>query len=181
MQIINKNTLAANIFDDLFNNDVLLFYYGQLDFDITNQIIKNLSERLKAQNISRKVYNSIYATCAEGIENAYKHQKSLNSSKIGLILISKNKNSFYISIGNPIDVSRRIDMDKSLNDLKMKSEEELRGLIKEKIAKSDINNDESAGIGLIKIILNSKHQATAIFKQLDKNELLFIMQIKIDL
>ena len=59
MQIVNINSLAVNIFDDLVNNEVLLFYYGELDFQITNQIILNTQKKLKEKSISKINNNAI--------------------------------------------------------------------------------------------------------------------------
>jgi len=181
MRIVNKNSLAANIFDDLLNNDVLLFYYGELEFAITNQIIWNFSQKLKEIGGGKTKYNKIYSSLIEGIENACKHQKKINANQLGLILVSRNKDSFYISVGNPIDSSKRVYLDNKINELKNKSRKELSSIVRDNIGKADLDKDDSANIGLIKILLNSEFQTTTIFKELDKNELLFIIQMKIDL
>lgn len=181
MRIININTLATNIFEDLLNNDILMFYYGEIDFDITNQIIKKLDRKLKEKCLDKKNYNKIYTAFAESLENAYKHQKRTNVKEEGFVLVSINQNNFYISVGNPIENSKRANIENEFAELKKKSTNELKELIKDRIANADIDKDESSNIGLIKIMLSTNKQVTAVFKSLEKNELLFIMQMKIDL
>ena len=53
MRIVNKNSIARNIFDDLYNNQVLLTYFGALDYGVTNQMIKHLAGSLAKDNLSK--------------------------------------------------------------------------------------------------------------------------------
>ena len=181
MQLLNINSLAANVFGDLLNNDILLFYFGELNFETTNQIIKNIGKNLKELNVSQKTYNDVYAACAEGFENAFKHQKRIKGEKVGLVLVSKNKNSIYIAIGNPIQQKDRAFLESSVSELKKMPKQDLTKLIKKRLVNANLDDFESTGIGLIKIILKANYNVIAVFKELENKEMLFILQLKIEL
>ncbi|GEM_PF-2904587 len=180
MQILNKNTLATNIFNQLLNNEVYISYYGTLDFSITNELINNVVDRLKKDSISQKVFKDIYIVFAEAIENAYKHQRRVKEDHLGIVFLNKHKNKYHISIGNIIEKKDRVVLSNKLNLLLNLSKDELKGRIREQIAKAHPSIDDSASIGLIKMILHSSSISFS-FKELESDELLFIINTNIDI
>ena len=119
--------------------------------------------------------------CVEGIENAYKHQRKEGNKKIGLFLMSLHKNSLVVSIGNPIEQSERVQLSERVESLLKLPEVELKQIIKDKISNADVKNDKSASVGLMKIILGTNYKTKAIFKEYGSNELLYLLEMKIEL
>ncbi|MBL4668677.1 MAG: hypothetical protein JKY30_05385 [Flavobacteriales bacterium] len=182
MKIVNKNILASNLFDDMVANNALISYFGALDFEVTNQLIKGINVTLKSKNILPSVYKKIYSSFAEGIENAYKHQKNVRDDSPGIVLCSLHKNFIEITIGNPIELKDRVLLMKKIDEILETDEVILSEQIRSKLLLLNHSTDTtSAKIGLMRIGLNAQKNIKYVFKELQNGELFFMLNFRINL
>jgi len=180
MQIVNKNILLTNTFNELYNNDVYISYFGSLDFNITNELINNVINRLKKEGLPKDFFKRIYVSFSESIENAFKHQKIVKHDPLGVVSFSRSKNAYHISVGNIIDVKQRVPIFDRIVELQKKEKKELKKMIKNNIKNASLDTADSAHIGLMKILLNAS-TCNHSFKELESGELLFVINTNINI
>lgn len=180
MKIYNKNTLAANWYEELSVNNVINSYFGPLDFRITSEIINHFGDTLKRKNIKRKVFKKIYSSFAEGVENAYKYQLESDLDKPGMIFCSLVGESVEITIGNTISLDQKIQLTNYIEQLINEDLVLLKKSIKTDLLNLSLNGKEkSAHIGLKRIVINSEKDLKYSFKELHNGELFFMLNFRI--
>jgi hypothetical protein len=181
LRLANKNIIAKDIFEELFYNKVLLTYFGALDFGVTNQMIKHLSGSLLKDNLNKKQFNKVYSAFAEGVENAFRHQKVLKENTPGIIICSKNGSSFHTYIGNTIYAEDRVSLIRKFDEYASYPIEKLKALAKSSIAEADEANQRSPQIGLLRIFISADKQVAYSFKELENGELLFVLNFSVNI
>ena len=180
MRLINKNTLAANWFDELLSNNVLNSYFGPLDFSITSQIINHFGISLKNKNIEAKVYKKVYSSFSEGVENAYKYQSKNSDSQPGMVFCSLNGDFVEVTIGNTINLIQKKELSLYIDGLLKEDLEILKSSIRSNLLGLQFRPEEkSAHIGLKRIIINSNKLLKYSFKELHDGELFFMINFRV--
>lgn len=181
MKLINNKILTSEVFEELHNNEILLSYYGFLDFDLSSVLIKRFKSALQLDALQKSVSNKVYTCFAEGIENAYKHQKKgFGVASVGIVMVSKRFESYFISLGNLISISSKGVLENKIESLLSMNMEEIKYHIKERLILLDPLVHSSAEIGLAKIALQCDGKMSYEMKELDSGELFFLLNIVIN-
>ena len=108
MKIISKRKLTLQVFEDLVNNEVLINYYGSLNFELASYLIENLKLSLKKTGVDESVSRKIYSSFVEGIQNIISHQlDDVEQVPYGIVNVSRKGDSFLILLGNLIDPQKK--------------------------------------------------------------------------
>ena len=86
-------------YKNIYDENIILMYKGELTFDLVTSLISTLEERIDELEQNRKVRKKFYNVATECIQNLYYHLDEVNTdaikvssydSKSALILIAAN-------------------------------------------------------------------------------------------
>ena len=179
MKILSKRKLTLQVFEDLVNNDVLINYYGSLNFDLATYLINSLKSSLTKSEVEESVARKIYSTFVEGIQNIIAHQTD-NPSQIpfGIVNVSRQGAEFQILLGNLIDPQKKAVLEVKVETVKNLSSSDLRNEFNKRLKKVDTEKDSSAHLGLFQMALNS-NTIECYFYELENGELFFLVELSI--
>ena len=177
MKIVSKRKLTLQVFEDLVNNDVLINYYGSLNFDLASYLIENLKLSLKKTGVDEVISRKIYSSFVEGIENIISHQID-NPDKVpfGIVNVSKQGDEFLIILGNLVDPEKKSILESKVENVKNLSTEELRKEFNKRLAEVDHEKENSAHLGLYQMAMNS-NDLNCYFYELENGELFFLVEL----
>ena len=62
-----------SLFEDLKDHEILMCYFGNVSFKISNHLINTLKENLDSDKIERVIFKKVYSSFVECIENITRH------------------------------------------------------------------------------------------------------------
>ena len=147
-------------YKNIYDQNIILMYKGELTFDLVTGMIGTLEERLEELEESRKVKKKFYNVATECIQNLYYHLDEVNAdnikissydSKSALIMISARKRFYNLQTGNYLPSEKIKEIQKRLDDINAMSSEELRALYKRVLAEQEFTEKGTGGLGFIDI------------------------------
>ncbi|MDX2172219.1 MAG: SiaB family protein kinase [Bacteroidota bacterium] len=167
------------MYNSLMQGKVLMMYKGDLSKDIIIPLVEMVQRNFAdSENISGKEKRSVIALI-EALQNISKHGKSVNGDKEGIFNIIKSDDLFTIQVGNVIDKLKHSSFEKSLNDLKKMSLEDIKTLYKKKLLDPEITTEGNCGLGLLEIAKNSSGNFDYSFTPTLENDYFYSLTINI--
>ena len=177
MKIFSKRRLTLQVFEDLVNNEVLINYYGSLNFDLANYLIENLKLSLQKTDVDETVARKIYSSFVEGIQNIIAHQlDEPDQVPFGIVNVSRQGDGFLITLGNLIDPDKKSLLESKVETVKKLSLEELREEFNKRLKEADPDKTSSANLGLFQMAMNSS-VINCYFNELENGELFFLVEL----
>lgn len=143
----------------LEEEDIIMSFKGEFNQELINAILllSTNKDHLNAQN--NVVKNRVFSIIVECLQNICKHgadDLSRSEIKPGIILITKEGQTVYISTGN-LMLNEEVDMLKQkIDHLKSLNPEEIKALSKKTMLTATLSAKSGAGLGLITIAKKSK-------------------------
>ena len=125
-------------YKNIYDQNIILMYKGELTFDLVTAMIGTLEERLEELEEDRKVKKKFYNVATECIQNLYHHMDEVSDdtistydNKSGLLMVTARKNFFNIMTGNFVP-NEKINIIKSkLDNVNSLDKDGLKKLYKE--------------------------------------------------
>lgn len=147
-------------YKNIYDQNIILMYKGELTFDLVTSIIATLEERLEELEENRKVKKKFYNVATECIQNLYYHLDEVNTDEVkissydsrsALVLISARKRFYSLQTGNYIPAEKIEDVKKRLDDINNVEHGELRALYKKALDEQEFSDKGTGGLGFIDI------------------------------
>jgi Family of unknown function (DUF6272) len=184
IELQSRKKLALSLYEKMDDNEMIFSYFGLLNFEITQYLIKNLKASIASNEIDEKYARRLYSSLIEGMENIFKNGKEGNGDQYdnhGIVMLTKTGESFCLTLGNSVDKTQEAHLLENIDDIKDESVEALKVMYKEKLKNADEVNAESANLGLIQIAINCRNAIHFDFLPMNRrNNKLFLMDIFID-
>lgn len=137
-------------------------YNGTLTFPIVDELLLQAKKQLLLLDIDVVIQKRIYAILVESLENAYRHKATAdytltNRSCIEMKLFTQ-KNQIVLQLGNYISNSKIDFVVEKIDKINTLNLEALNKLYRSSIANARISDKGGAGLGMIEIARNSRHQ-----------------------
>ncbi len=134
-------------------------YKGKLTFDIINDLLDSYKRGVKSYDIDTVVAKRIYAILVEGLENAFRHMWDTGDNSYNVVSLKVNRDGelIQIELSNFIKtegIDALSDKIALINSLDLVG---LNRLYRASISKARISEKGGAGLGLIEIARNSRH------------------------
>lgn len=142
----------------LYKENVIVSYFGYINTEVLNELLKLTKEKLTSLNESITVVKRVYNVINECIENIIKHNfypEDLLVNYKSLILIAKHNNEFHVDTINIINQQQRVIIEQRLQNLAGKSSEELKSLKALTISNNHYSDVATAGLGIIDMVSRS--------------------------
>ncbi|XOV94516.1 MAG: SiaB family protein kinase [Bacteroidota bacterium] len=173
---------------NVFDQNILLLFKGQLNFDLVTSMISTLGTRLNLSEDSNATTRKFYNIATECIQNIYYQLDELDvSKKIGtydaksaLIMVSARKKFFSIQTGNYLPADKSKDLKKRLEEIRDLPMDELKTLYKKIIAEEDFTHKGTLGLGFIDIARKAGDEKLRYrFQEVNEKVDFFTFQIRI--
>ncbi len=127
---------------------VLLFFKGDFDTEIVNNVIRMLSQNVEDNDQTGKL---IFHAGVELLQNITRHGLLSNDKKEGAFVLAKEGNDIILTSVNYTNDEGKNILKTHLAKLENKGREEMSRLYKETLRESVKNDSNNAGVGLIDI------------------------------
>jgi len=172
---------------DQSNNNVILFYKGNVDSDVINQILDKVEDKMIMVNDQSKLRKKVYNVLVETLQNLYHHVDKVPedyedqmSDKFGILLVTKIDNGYKITTGNFV---KSINVDKlkeKINKINKSSHEEIKELYKFILNHQRISAKGGGGLGLVDIARKTGNKLHYSFKEYDDRYSFFFLDVLVD-
>lgn len=177
-------------YKNIYDQNIILIYKGELTFDLVTAMIGTLEERLEELEQDRKVKKKFYNVATECIQNLYYHldevgptgMEAVNSydAKSALIMISARKRFYSLQTGNYVPTDKVKGIQDRLESINSVSPEELRALYKKVMAEQEFSDKGTAGLGFIDIARKTGGQKLRYkFQEVNAKVSYFTLQIRL--
>ena len=177
---------AFDIHKSMKENNVVLAFTGEFDFNVVNTLISSMKKRLNKLEMDLLVRKRIHNIMVECLDNIFRHSHQIDHTTIQLDLFSiftlnKIKEDYYLITGNYIDNDVIPQLKKKLDNLNELNKEERRDLYRELITDQNYYTEKgTAGIGIIDMAIKAGNELKYEFKEVDENTSFYIFQVKIE-
>ncbi len=147
-------------YKNIYDQNIILMFKGELTFDLVTAMIGSLEERLENLEENRKVKRKFHNVATECIQNLYYHLDKVNLDEVevssydsnsALIMISARKRFYSLQTGNYIPSSKTKEIQKRIDDINAIDLEEIRALYKHVLAEHEFSDKGTGGLGFIDI------------------------------
>jgi hypothetical protein len=166
----------------LYTNNVLFSYYGFIDKQVLNEVLRVTKTKLEMFRESMMVTKRLYNAINECVENIIKHNFFPDEEMLqykSLLLISKQKNNYVVDTINVINIKQKEAIQKQLEFLSSKSKEELKEIKLNIISNKQYSQVSTAGLGLVDMVMRTD-SVDYRFKEYQQANFLFNINFKIN-
>lgn len=176
-------------YKNIYDQNIILMYKGELTFDLVTAMIGTLEERLEELEENRKVKKKFYNVATECIQNLYYHLDEVHTdgvkvssydSQSALIMIAARKRFYSLQTGNYIPSNKISVIKKRLDDINSVEQEGLRELYKKALHEQEFSDKGTGGLGFIDIARKTGGQKLRYkFQQVTENVAYFTLQVRL--
>jgi hypothetical protein len=169
------------LFEDLKDHEIVMCYFGNVSFKISNHLINTLKENLDSDKIERVIFKRVYSSFVECIENITRHTSEDKESgdRFGIVNVSRQDNFIVIHSGNMVRNAIIADLENRIGPLKTKSQVEIRADYQKQLVEGELSDKGGAGLGMLQIALNSEGNLDYTFQEVDEEKKFFLLEVKI--
>lgn len=147
-------------YKNIYDQNIILLYKGELTFDLVTSIISTLEERLEELEENRRVKKKFYNVSTECIQNLYYHLDEVNADEIristydsrsALIMIAARKRFYSLQTGNYVPTEKVELIKRRLDEINSVPADELRALYKRVLNEQAFSEKGTGGLGFIDI------------------------------
>jgi hypothetical protein len=147
-------------YKNIYDQNIILLYKGELTFDLVTSMIATLEERLEELEENRKIKKKFYNVATECIQNLYYHLDEVNADEIkvssydsrsALIMISARKRFYSLQTGNYVPNDKISEIESRLDEINKVTPDELRDLYKKALNEQEFSDKGTGGLGFIDI------------------------------
>lgn len=184
-----KKPSSFDLYNKVYNENVLLMYKGAITFDLVTSIIETLDRKLSALNDDKKVQKMFYSAAVECIHNLYHHMDEVkgrfeeiseHDAKSGLITVLATDKYFNIITGNFIPTEHSYTLKTKIDEINDTDKEGLRALYKVTLSNGEFSDKGTAGLGLIQLARKTSEKLNYKFDKVNSEYSYFTFQIKIN-
>lgn len=176
-------------YKNIYDQNIILMYKGELTFDLVTSMIATLEERLEELEENRKVKKKFYNVATECVQNLYYHLDEVNSedikinsydSRSALILIAARKRFYSLQTGNYVPTDKIDNIKQRLDDINAVDPDELRALYKKVLNEQEFSDKGTGGLGFIDIARKTGGQKLRYtFQPVSDNVSYFTLQVRL--
>ncbi|MBL4704372.1 MAG: SiaB family protein kinase [Flavobacteriales bacterium] len=171
------------LFEDLKDHEILMCYFGNVSFKISNHLINTLKENLDSDKMERVIFKKVYSSFVECIENITRHtSEDIDSGdRFGIVNVSKRGDYIVIHSGNMVKMDIIEDLERRISPLKTQTQEEIRKAYQKQLVEGELSDKGGAGLGMLQIALNSDGNLDYEFQDVDDEKKFFLLEVRIKL
>ncbi len=174
-------------FTDQAKGTQVLYYSGNIDPDVINQVLDTAEEKLALAKEQPKLRKRVYNVLVESLQNLYHHADKVpgdfpdqTPEKFAIITLIKNQRGYNIITGNFI-LSKNIEkLEEKLMRINRSTHEEIKELYKFILNHQRISEKGGGGLGLVDIARKTGNKLEYTFRSYDERYSFFYLDLMID-
>jgi hypothetical protein len=187
--VVNSNSLSEirNIYlskmesNTQLGQQVIIHHFGEFTSDLINGLAEAMEDQLISAGASKKLIKRIFSILIEGLQNIRQHgERDESGSQGAYLLISKNKENYFISMGNMIEDTDRELVENYLKKINYMTTDELKGLYSELLNNGFFTRKGGAGLGFLTMRIKSENPLNFHIEQLSHGKCFFSVEITIN-
>jgi len=184
----STNTNSFDLYNKIYNENVLLMYKGAITFDLVTSVIETLDRKVNMTESDKKVQKLFYSAAVECVHNLYHHMDEVkghfkeiseHDAKSGLITVIAKPKYYNIITGNFIPTKHTYDLKDKIEEVNNTDKNGLRTLYKETLSNGEFSEKGTAGLGLIQLARKTGERLNYKFDKVNSEYSYFTFQIKI--
>lgn len=184
-----KNVNSFDLYNKIYNENVLLMYKGAITFDLVTSVIETLDRKVNMTESDKKVQKVFYSAAVECVHNLYHHMDEVkgqfndiseHDAKSGLITVIAKESYYNIITGNFIPTKHTYDLKDKIEEVNNTDKDGLRTLYKETLSNGEFSEKGTAGLGLIQLARKTGERLNYKFDKVNSEYSYFTFQIKIN-
>lgn len=164
--------------------NLILSYSGLLSNEVIAQLMRLAEATLVTHSVHTRQKRSIVNILIEALQNIHYHG-DCNLSEVNsdyrdcLLMLGRVDDTYFINTGNFIKNELVSDLKDKLQKLPPLTIEELNNIYLKTLEKVTVSAKGGAGLGLIKIFIDSKKQTSYSFEKINDSYSFFTMKINV--
>ncbi len=184
-----KNSGSFDLYNKIYNENVLLMYKGAITFDLVTSVIETLDKKIAVLEPNKKIQKLFYSAAVESIHNLYHHMDEVKGSfkeisehdaKSGLITVIAKEKYYNILTGNFVPEEKVNGMKARIDEINATNKDGLRTLYKDTLSNGEFSDKGTAGLGLIQLARKTGEKLNYKFDKVNDEYSYFTFQIKIN-
>ncbi len=138
------------------DNDTWYSYQGEISQTRLEEILSEVVERMRKEEIIPKVISCAYSVLVEGVQNMVRYCYVREGEPMqGMVVVKKQAIGFHIVLANYIDRQQEAKMIYQLERLNFMTKDELKEKLSQNRRTNALRANCSAGLGLMEISCRS--------------------------
>jgi hypothetical protein len=176
-----------NYFSDLSDGNTILFYKGNVDSDVINQVLDTVEDKMVAVNEQSKLRKKVYNVLVESLQNLYHHVDKVpddfedqTAERYGLLVVKKVDDGYRIITGNFVHAENLEKLEEKIKRINRSSHEEIKELYKFILNHQRISAKGGGGLGLVDIARKTGNKLEYSFKTYNRYYSFFYLDILVN-
>ncbi len=169
---------------DQAKNNIILFYKGNVDSDVINQILDEVEDKMIQVNDQAKLRKKVYNVLVESLQNLYHHVDKVpddyedqTSEKFGMLIVQKVDKGYKIITGNFVKTDNVEKLEEKIKKINQSSHEEIKELYKFILNHQRISAKGGGGLGLVDIARKTGNKLIYTFREYNDKYSFFYLDI----
>ena len=168
---------SLSLFDDLQENKISYIHIGNFNREVADAVLSLTEKNLQTEEQSSKMIKKVFSIMVESIQNITRHQtKQPNEDALGLFLIKKSNDRYYITTGNSVERRNIGDIEKLINNVNLLDKDELKSYYKKILNEGVFSDKGGAGLGFVDMARKSGNKLSYKFIDINKTKSYFYLQ-----
>lgn len=180
-------TTDLKSYKNIYDNNIILMYKGELIFDLVTSLIESLENRINQLEGDKKVKRVFYSAVTECIQNLYYHMDEVRGddtisefdSNAGLVLVMARTNFFKIVTGNYIPTKSVDKLQAIFEKINKMDADELRDYYREVLSDGRYSDKGTAGLGFLEIAKKTRNPLQYSFQEVNTEYSYFTFEVRI--
>ncbi len=172
---------------DQAKNNIILFYKGNVDSDVINQILDTVEDKMIQVNDQSKLRKKVYNVLVESLQNLYHHVDKVpddfedqSSEKFGMLIVQKVDKGYKIITGNFVRSDNVEKLEEKIKKINQSSHDEIKELYKFILNHQRISAKGGGGLGLVDIARKTGNKLDYTFREYNDKYSFFYLDILVN-
>ena len=166
------------------SGNVILFYKGNVDPDVINNVLDTVEEKMVEVNEQSKLRKKVYNVLVESLQNLYHHVDRVpedfedqTAERYGLLVVEKVEGGYRIITGNFVHAENIEKLEEKIKRINRSSHEEIKELYKFILNHQRISAKGGGGLGLVDIARKTGNKLEYEFRKYNDKYSFFYLDI----
>jgi hypothetical protein len=178
---------VENYFSEKPDGNIILFYKGNVDSDVINNVLDTVEAKMVAVNEQSRLRKKVYNVLVESLQNLYHHVDKVpedfydqNAERYGILAVTKVDNAYKIITGNFVHADNVEKLEEKIKRINRSSHEEIKELYKFILNHQRISAKGGGGLGLVDIARKTGNKLDYTFRKYNDTYFFFYLDILVN-
>jgi len=178
---------VENYFSEKPDGNIILFYKGNVDSDVINNILDTVESKMVSANEQSRLRKKVYNVLVESLQNLYHHVDRVpddfedqTAERYGILAVRKVGNGYKIITGNFVHADNVEKLEEKIKRINRSSHDEIKELYKFILNHQRISAKGGGGLGLVDIARKTGNKLDYSFRKYNESYSFFYLDILVN-